>query len=149
MALPNRFEFELKVGAGTTVYSMYYCYQFTHFKHCITSYAHKQKSFLLGRLSSYAILSLDANMQLGYQRLRCRIEESSLPPLLPLPSPLCCPRRTFLPCLILVLKLMQDRSYSNRAWAKLAGLPPREIECCERTACCADKKQDAMAIKAV
>ncbi|TFY69155.1 hypothetical protein EVJ58_g575 [Rhodofomes roseus] len=27
---------------------------------------------------------------------------------------------------------MQDRSYSNRAWAKLAGLPPREIGRCER-----------------
>ena len=27
---------------------------------------------------------------------------------------------------------MQDRSYSNRAWAKLAGLSPREISRCER-----------------
>ncbi|KAI9068851.1 hypothetical protein FKP32DRAFT_1560897 [Trametes sanguinea] len=50
----------------------------------------------------------------------------------PLPSPLCCPRRTFLACLILASKFMQDRSYSNRAWAKLAGLPPREIGRCER-----------------
>ncbi|KAI0775725.1 hypothetical protein BD413DRAFT_602911 [Trametes elegans] len=55
-----------------------------------------------------------------------------LPPLPPLPSPLCCPRRTFLACLILASKFMQDRSYSNRAWAKLAGLPPREIGRCER-----------------
>ncbi|CCM01483.1 uncharacterized protein FIBRA_03537 [Fibroporia radiculosa] len=57
---------------------------------------------------------------------------SPLPPLPPLPSPLLCPRRTFLACLILASKFMQDRSYSNRAWAKLAGLPPREIGRCER-----------------
>ncbi|KAK7687052.1 hypothetical protein QCA50_009552 [Cerrena zonata] len=55
-----------------------------------------------------------------------------LPPMPPLPSPLLCPRRTFLACLILASKFMQDRSYSNRAWAKLAGLPPREIGRCER-----------------
>ncbi|RPD74318.1 hypothetical protein L226DRAFT_546193 [Lentinus tigrinus ALCF2SS1-7] len=59
-------------------------------------------------------------------------KEQMLPPLPPLPSPLCCPRRTFLACLILASKFMQDRSYSNRAWAKLAGLPPREIGRCER-----------------
>ena len=56
----------------------------------------------------------------------------TLPPMPPLPSPLLCPRRTFLACLILASKFMQDRSYSNRAWAKLAGLPPREIGRCER-----------------
>lgn len=55
-----------------------------------------------------------------------------LPPLPPQPSPLLCPRRTFLACLILASKFMQDRSYSNKAWAKLAGLPPREIGRCER-----------------
>ncbi|KAI0645693.1 hypothetical protein C8Q79DRAFT_893323, partial [Trametes meyenii] len=59
-------------------------------------------------------------------------EQAPLPPLPSLPSPLCCPRRTFLACLILASKFMQDRSYSNRAWAKLAGLPPREIGRCER-----------------
>ncbi|KAI1794138.1 hypothetical protein LXA43DRAFT_997896 [Ganoderma leucocontextum] len=62
----------------------------------------------------------------------CGKDESSLPPLPALPSPLCCPRRTFLACLLLASKFMQDRSYSNRAWAKLAGLPPREIGRCER-----------------
>ncbi|KAL4255012.1 hypothetical protein ABKN59_003910 [Abortiporus biennis] len=61
-----------------------------------------------------------------------KISSISLPPLPPLPSPLLCPRRTFLACLILASKFMQDRSYSNRAWAKLAGLPPREIGRCER-----------------
>ncbi|KAG1716416.1 hypothetical protein ID866_768 [Astraeus odoratus] len=56
----------------------------------------------------------------------------ALPPLPPLPSPLLCPRRTFLASLILASKFMQDRCYSNRAWAKLSGLPPREIGRCER-----------------
>lgn len=57
---------------------------------------------------------------------------TALPPLPDLPSPLLCPRRTFLACLILASKFMQDRCYSNRAWAKLSGLPPREIGRCER-----------------
>lgn len=57
---------------------------------------------------------------------------SGAPSASPSPSPLLCPRRTFLACLILASKFMQDRSYSNRAWAKLAGLPPREIGRCER-----------------
>jgi len=55
-----------------------------------------------------------------------------LPSLPPLPSPLLCPRRTFLASLILASKFMQDKCYSNRAWAKLAGLPAREIGRCER-----------------
>ncbi|KAA1476028.1 hypothetical protein DENSPDRAFT_489981 [Dentipellis sp. KUC8613] len=55
-----------------------------------------------------------------------------LPPLPPLPSPLLCPRRTFLAALILASKFLQDKCYSNRAWAKLAGLPAREIGRCER-----------------
>ncbi|TFK54190.1 hypothetical protein OE88DRAFT_1624660, partial [Heliocybe sulcata] len=49
-----------------------------------------------------------------------------------LPSPLLCPRRTFLASLILASKFMQDKCYSNRAWAKLSGLHPREIGRCER-----------------
>ena len=49
-----------------------------------------------------------------------------------LPSPLLCPRRTFLASLILASKFFQDKCYSNRAWAKLSGLPPREIGRCER-----------------
>ena len=55
--------------------------------------------------------------------------------LAPLPlllSSLWCPRRTFLASLILASKFMQDRCYSNRAWAKLSGLPLREIGRCER-----------------
>ncbi|KIJ67950.1 hypothetical protein HYDPIDRAFT_107495 [Hydnomerulius pinastri MD-312] len=63
---------------------------------------------------------------------RPKASSASLPPLPPLPSPLLCPRRTFLASLILASKFMQDRCYSNRAWAKLSGLPPREIGRCER-----------------
>ena len=55
-----------------------------------------------------------------------------LAPLPPLPSPLLCPRRAFLAALILASKFTQDKCYSNRAWAKLSGLPPREIGRCER-----------------
>ncbi|TFK23649.1 hypothetical protein FA15DRAFT_670237 [Coprinopsis marcescibilis] len=55
-----------------------------------------------------------------------------LEPLPPLPSPLLCPRRAFLAALILASKFTQDKCYSNRAWAKLSGLPPREIGRCER-----------------
>lgn len=55
-----------------------------------------------------------------------------LPTLPALPSPLLCPRRAFLAALILASKFLQDRCYSNRAWAKLSGLPPREVGRCER-----------------
>jgi hypothetical protein len=72
---------------------------------------------------------LDAEKPLAH---RSKTDNTSLPPLPPLPSPLLCPRRTFLASLILASKFMQDRCYSNRAWAKLSGLPPREIGRCER-----------------
>lgn len=49
-----------------------------------------------------------------------------------LPSPLLCPRRAFLAALILATKFTQDKCFSNRAWAKLSGLPPREVSRCER-----------------
>ncbi|EIN03777.1 hypothetical protein PUNSTDRAFT_139302 [Punctularia strigosozonata HHB-11173 SS5] len=58
--------------------------------------------------------------------------QTMLPPLPPLPSTLLCPRRTFLAALILASKFALDRTYSNKAWARLAGLPPREIGRCER-----------------
>ena len=47
-------------------------------------------------------------------------EATSAEPLVPLP--LLCPRRTFLACLILASKFLQDRRHSNRALAKLSGL---------------------------
>ncbi|KAK0195384.1 hypothetical protein F5146DRAFT_283990 [Armillaria mellea] len=58
--------------------------------------------------------------------------KTELPPAPPMPSPLLCPRRAFLASLILASKFMQDKCYSNRAWAKLSGLQPREISRCER-----------------
>ncbi|KAI9442391.1 hypothetical protein H4582DRAFT_1928168 [Lactarius indigo] len=48
---------------------------------------------------------------------KVRPHPEDLPSLPPLPSP---------------LLFMQDKCYSNRAWAKLAGLPAREIGRCER-----------------
>jgi hypothetical protein len=63
---------------------------------------------------------------------KLRTPSEDLPALPPLPSPLLCPRRAFLASLILASKFMQDKCYSNRAWAKLAGLPAREIGRCER-----------------
>ncbi|KZS98445.1 hypothetical protein SISNIDRAFT_481183 [Sistotremastrum niveocremeum HHB9708] len=54
-------------------------------------------------------------------------------PLPPLPSPLLCPRRTFMASLLLATKFVQEKSYSNRAWAKLCGIAPREVSRCERT----------------
>ncbi|PFH53801.1 hypothetical protein AMATHDRAFT_1027 [Amanita thiersii Skay4041] len=59
-------------------------------------------------------------------------QNESLAPMPPLPSPLLCPRRSFLAALILASKFTQDKCYSNRAWAKLSGLSPREIGRCER-----------------
>lgn len=57
-------------------------------------------------------------------------QATSIEPLAP--SPLLCPRRTFLASLILASKFLQDRCYSNRAWAKLSGLSPREVGRCEK-----------------
>ena len=44
--------------------------------------------------------------------------------------PLLCPHWAFLASLILASKFMQDKCYSNQAWAKLSGLPPWEIGRC-------------------
>lgn len=63
--------------------------------------------------------------------------DTPIPDLMPLvveprlPSPLLCPRRTFLASLILASKFIQDKCHSNRAWAKLSGLSPSEITRCE------------------
>ncbi|KAF8158700.1 hypothetical protein K438DRAFT_332569 [Mycena galopus ATCC 62051] len=56
-----------------------------------------------------------------------KITTDPLTTLTPLPSPL-----PFLASLILASKFTQDKCYSNRAWAKLSGLPAREIGRCER-----------------
>ena len=59
-------------------------------------------------------------------------DQTSLPSLPPLPSPLLCPRHTFLALLILAMKFMQDFCYSNWMWAKICGLPPHEVGHCKR-----------------
>ncbi|KAI0268646.1 hypothetical protein BC834DRAFT_866579 [Gloeopeniophorella convolvens] len=79
-----------------------------------------------------AMVDAPAWQSQGEKEKSSHITAEDLPALPPLPSPLLCPRRTFLASLILASKFMQDKCYSNRAWAKLAGLPAREIGRCER-----------------
>ncbi|KAI0310248.1 hypothetical protein OF83DRAFT_1070830 [Amylostereum chailletii] len=52
--------------------------------------------------------------------------------LFPPPSPLPCPRRTFLASLILASKFTQDKGHTNCAWTRLAALSAREVGRCER-----------------
>ena len=47
-------------------------------------------------------------------------------------SPLLCGRRMFLAAIMVASKFLQDRTYSNRAWSKISGLPSRELEQLER-----------------
>lgn len=47
-------------------------------------------------------------------------------------SPILCGRRMFLASLIAASKYLQDRNYSNRAWAKISGLQVTEINVNER-----------------
>lgn len=47
-------------------------------------------------------------------------------------SPILCGRRMFLASLIAASKYLQDRNYSNRAWARISGLPVHEININER-----------------
>jgi len=47
-------------------------------------------------------------------------------------SPLLCGRRMFLASLIAASKYLQDRNYSNKAWARISGLPVNEINVNER-----------------
>lgn len=47
-------------------------------------------------------------------------------------SPLLCGRRMFLASLICASKFLQDRNYSNKAWAKISGLGIVEINSNER-----------------
>ncbi|KZV78973.1 hypothetical protein EXIGLDRAFT_782993, partial [Exidia glandulosa HHB12029] len=68
-----------------------------------------------------------------YMVLRASVDsndDGSLVP--PLPSPLLCPRRTFLASILLASKFLQDRPYSNKAWGKVSGLRASEVGRCER-----------------
>lgn len=44
-----------------------------------------------------------------------------------------CPRRMFLASILISSKFLQDRTYSNRAWAKLSGLNVKDLGRIERT----------------
>lgn len=68
----------------------------------------------------------------GKRRKRRNSPSKPLPPLPDMPSPLLCPRRSFLAALILATKFIQDQCCSNRHWAKLSGLEPREVGRCKR-----------------
>lgn len=57
---------------------------------------------------------------------------ASIPSLPPAPHPLLCARRTFLASLLLAHKFTADKAFSNKAWARLTNLPPREVGRCER-----------------
>ncbi|KAJ3933442.1 MAG: hypothetical protein NXY57DRAFT_959935 [Lentinula lateritia] len=58
--------------------------------------------------------------------------QSPVSPLSLLPSPLLCPRRTFLATVILAMKFLHDGAHSNSEWAHLCRLTPREVSTCER-----------------
>lgn len=45
---------------------------------------------------------------------------------------ICCGRRMFLASLVVASKFVQDKTYRNSAWAKIAGLPVSEINTSER-----------------
>ncbi|KAK9897673.1 hypothetical protein P389DRAFT_131384, partial [Cystobasidium minutum MCA 4210] len=47
-------------------------------------------------------------------------------------DPVLCGRRMFLAALICASKFLQDRTYSNRAWAKISSLPVQEINANEK-----------------
>ncbi|RKP11884.1 hypothetical protein BJ684DRAFT_5539, partial [Piptocephalis cylindrospora] len=44
-----------------------------------------------------------------------------------------CGRRMFLAALVLSVKYLDDRRYSNRAWARISGLSVEEVGRCERS----------------
>ncbi|PWN47309.1 hypothetical protein IE53DRAFT_307907, partial [Violaceomyces palustris] len=50
----------------------------------------------------------------------------------PSSSILLCARRMFLAAIMVSSKFLQDKTYSNRAWAKISGLPIRELGKLER-----------------
>ncbi|KAK3846739.1 MAG: hypothetical protein J3R72DRAFT_417512 [Linnemannia gamsii] len=54
-------------------------------------------------------------------------QTSTASPVLAKSEPVGCGRRMFLAALILASKFQQDRTYSNKAWSKISGLPVSEI----------------------
>jgi hypothetical protein len=83
----------------------------------------------------YLDVAEEENRKMARGDGKCKLRKPPLDPGFPLPdlpSPLLCPRRTLMGALVLSAKFVQDKCYSNRAWAKLCGLPPREVSRCER-----------------
>ena len=78
--------------------------------------------------SSFTFQLLSSNYVNGIKShlVQNLIKKPKAPLLVSLPPPLLCPC-TFLVSLTLPSKFKQGRCYSNKAWAKLSGLPPREI----------------------
>jgi len=84
---------------------------------------------------NYVAVAEEENRKLARNNSKCKLRKPHVEPgftLPDLPSPLLCPRRTLMGALVLAAKFVQDKCYSNRAWAKLCGLPPREVGRCER-----------------
>lgn len=48
-------------------------------------------------------------------------------------SPYICPRRMFLAAILTSSKFLQDRTYSNKAWSRISGLPVPELSHLERS----------------
>ncbi|PWN21614.1 cyclin-domain-containing protein, partial [Microstroma glucosiphilum] len=46
--------------------------------------------------------------------------------------PLLCSRRIFLASIMVAAKFLQDKTFSNRAWSKITGLPVKELANVER-----------------
>lgn len=92
----------------------------------------------IGRVTidpNYVAVAEEENRKLARNSAKCKLRKPHVEPsfaLPDLPSPLLCPRRTLMGALVLAAKFVQDKCYSNRAWAKLCGLPPREVGRCER-----------------
>jgi len=92
----------------------------------------------IGRVSidpNFLAVAEEENRKLARNNAKCKLRKPHIEPgfaLPDLPSPLLCPRRTLMGALVLAAKFVQDKCYSNRAWAKLCGLPPREVSRCER-----------------
>lgn len=96
-----------------------------------SSFISSQTSISSAEAADFTLTGLKSHLVQNLTK-KPKVPSGPLPPMTPLPSPLLCPRRTFLASLILASKFTQDRCYSNKAWAKLSGLPPREIGRCER-----------------
>lgn len=95
--------------------------------------AHQSASSLSAHVSSsnpnFTLSGLKSHLTQNLAK-KPKAPSGPLPPVAPHPCPHPCPLlcHTFLTSSTLTSKFMQDRCYSNKAWAKLSGLPPCEID---------------------